>query len=152
MERLCEKCGSLVSGDVKFCPLCGEPLKSAVDLGKVGDVMPPVQTNYNTQQSYGYSTPQYGQNNIVPVQPMQSGAMTTGQWFGTILLCTCLGIVSLIINIVWGFSSTTPEPKRSFCRAMLIFDIVAYVFAFLVAIIVIVVIRDSASWSFSFPF
>ena len=34
MERVCEKCGSLVSGDVKFCPSCGAPMQSAVDLGK----------------------------------------------------------------------------------------------------------------------
>ncbi len=44
MERFCNKCGSLVSGDGVFCPNCGEKLDSAVDLGKpssqVQDLMP----------------------------------------------------------------------------------------------------------------
>ena len=101
MERLCGKCGSLVSGEVRFCPLCGEPLKSAVNLHKE-DAMPPVQQSGGgdlptviEQQNYGYSAPQYNRN-IVPSP--QSRTMTTGQWVGTILLCTILGPISLILN------------------------------------------------------
>lgn len=134
MERLCGKCGSLVSGEVKFCPLCGEPMQSAVDLRK-GDAMPPALSGSDArtaddglpksieQQNSGYSAPQYSRN-IVPSP--QNGTMTTGQWVGTILLCTILGPISLILNIVWGFGSSTPEPKRSFCRAMLIVSIIMY--------------------------
>ena len=46
MERVCEKCGSLVSGDVKFCPSCGAPMQSAVDLGKPETSPQPIQPNY----------------------------------------------------------------------------------------------------------
>lgn len=127
MERLCNRCGSLVSGEVKFCPVCGEVMQGVVDLGKGDDVMPSGVQSYGNQPaeqgSTGYSAPQYGRN-IAPVT--QNDTMTTGRWFGTILLCTCLGIVSMILNIIWGFGSSTPEPKRSFCRAMLIFNIVGY--------------------------
>lgn len=34
MERFCDKCGTLVQGEGKFCPSCGAPLDSAVDLSK----------------------------------------------------------------------------------------------------------------------
>lgn len=128
MERLCDKCGSLVGGNVKFCPMCGAPMKSAVDLGK-DDARPDsgLPQRVDTQNS-GYSAPQYGRN-ITPSSPQQGQAMTTGQWFGTILLCTILGPISLILTIVWGFSSSTPEPKRSFCKAMFIVSIIMYIFA-----------------------
>lgn len=137
MERLCGRCGSLVSGNVKFCPMCGEFLTGAVDLGKE-DVMPPVQQqqqNYEVQQNYGYSAPQYGNNNNLIRNTRQNQTMTTGQWVGTIILCTMLGIISMILNIIWGFGSDTPEPKRSFCRAMLIMNIVGYVLVIFVGIL-----------------
>ncbi len=115
MERFCEKCGSLVSGDVKFCPTCGAPLPGAVDLDKPAGQPQSVQPNYNytNQPMGGYGAPQY--NNQI-IQPQQQN-MTIGQWVGTILLCTCLGTVSFILTIVWAFSSNTPEPKKSFCKA-----------------------------------
>ena len=134
MERLCDKCGSLVGGNVKFCPLCGNPMKSAVNLGKDDDrsdseLPKPVDT-----QNSGYSAPQYGRS-IMPSSP-QSQTMTTVQWLGTILLCTVLGPISLILTIVWGFSSSTPEPKRSFCKAMFIVSIIMYIFAIVTGVAV----------------
>ena len=140
MERVCEKCGALVSGDVKFCPSCGEPMQGAVDLGKAVEA-PTVQTNYAEQQSYGYSTPQYGQN-IAPSSNMQGQRMTTGQWIGTIILCTWFGLISFILNIVWAFGSTTPEPKRSFCRALFIMEIVAMALSTILGIVMLIVFRD----------
>ena len=147
MERLCEKCGSLVSGDVKFCPNCGEPLKGAVDLGKTED-MPPVQsgygdqTNYVAQQSYGYSAPQYGQN-IAPGSNLQNKTMTAGQWVGTIILCTWFGLISFILNIVWAFGANTPEPKRSFCRAVFILEIIGMALSTILAVIMLILFRDN---------
>ena len=145
MERVCEKCGALVSGDVKFCPSCGEPMQGAVDLGKAQ--VPPVQpgygdqTNYVEQQSYGYSTPQYGQN-IAPSSNQQNQTMTTGQWVGTIILCTWFGIISFVLNIVWAFGSTTPEPKRSFCRAVFIMEIIGMALSTILAVLILIFFRD----------
>lgn len=121
MERICESCGSLVSGEGKFCPTCGAPLGSAVNLSKGANTMPSQpqpqqQMNYtaNPNMNMGYGAPQYGQPinpNIVPTQQM-----TTGQWIGTILLCSCFGLISIILTAVWAFGSSTPEPKRGFCK------------------------------------
>ena len=146
MERVCEKCGALVSGDVKFCPSGGEPMQGAVDLGKA-EQAPPVQpgygnqTNYVEQQSYGYSTPQYGQN-IAPSSNQQNQTMTTGQWVGTIILCTWFGLISFILNIVWAFGSTTPEPKRSFCRAVFIMEIIGMALSTILAVVMLVAFKD----------
>lgn len=127
MERICEHCRSLVSGDVRFCPVCGSPMKSAVDLGKRDD---PTRTNFGSGDipTSGYGAPQYGQSynpynpNIVP-----SEMLTAGQWLGTFIVCTCLGPISVILNIIWGFCSDMPEPRRSFSRAMLLINIIGIV-------------------------
>ena len=146
MERVCEKCGSLVSGDVKFCPSCGAPMQSAVDLGKPETSPQPIQPNYGytNMSNNGYGMPQYGPNINQGGVPQQ--AMTTGQWVGTILLCTCLGIISLILNIVWGFSSSTPEPKRGFCRGMFFAELILMGISIILCIILVVfflpVIKD----------
>lgn len=130
MEKVCEQCGSLVSGNVKFCPVCGAYMPGAVDLGKPdvqSDIMPNGGQTYDyTGRDTGYSPPQYGQNinNIAP-SAQQQQSMSTGEWFVTIFLCSALGIVSVILNIVWGVDMKTSEPKRSFCRAMLIFNILS---------------------------
>ncbi len=135
MERFCEKCGSFVNGDVKFCPTCGAPMKSAVDLGKSEDIMPqaqPVQPNYTTP-NMGYGAPQYGQSINPSAAPTQN--MTTGQWIGTILLCSCFGLISFILTAVWAFGSTTPEPKRGFCKGYFIVQLILIGISIIIGII-----------------
>lgn len=189
MERFCDKCGTLVSGDGTFCPQCGASLPGAVNLTKPSNDMmgtvtpgvdnvlrpgehpetdeyftgagdhftnnglgndpmptlgrdipspsapvPPVspvpptgQANMNYQQygsspapasggSYG-TMPNYPQN--MNVNSSNSQDMSVGQWVGTCLLGSCLGIISLILLFVWAFGDT-PQPKKNYARAMLI--------------------------------
>lgn len=152
MERFCNKCGSLVSGDGVFCPNCGEKLESAVDLGMpstpVSDVMPMAPTTTsNTTGTYGATntTGTYGAANTngttnttgvgsyqgqIPsygqpvVTPVNTTEMTVGQWVLTIFL-SGLGIIGLILLFVWAFSSDTPISKKNYARAMLIWQAIA---------------------------
>lgn len=149
MERFCNKCGSLVSGDGVFCPNCGEKLDSAVDLGKpasqVQDVMPSVSSTPASSSTYGSAntTGTYGTTNSTttntvnttgnmggyqgqmpsysqPIQPVNTQPeMTTGQWVLTIFL-SGLGIIGIILLFVWAFGNDTPTSKRNYSRAMLI--------------------------------
>lgn len=136
MERFCNKCGSLVSGDGVFCPNCGEKLDSVVDLGKPSTepmmssapIAPsaPVASdnsnNYNNTTGVGsnqgqipnYGAPVYPQNNN-----NNNSEMSVGQWVLTIFL-SGLGIIGLILLFVWGFGSDTPTVKKNYARAMLI--------------------------------
>lgn len=135
MERFCENCHSLVNGEVKFCPMCGSPMKSAVDLDKRDD---PIQPDFGSNEirASGYAAPQYGEGHSpygqynVPPQ-----MLTTEQWLGTIILCSCLGIISVILNVIWGYCSDVPEPKRSFSRAMLIVNIISTVLGIVLAFV-----------------
>lgn len=143
MERFCSKCGTLVTGSGAFCPQCGAPLESAVDLNKPEPaptsqpvysqpVNPqpsqpmysqPVQ-NYNVNQG---AMPNYPQNYNAQPTSMNSASeeMTAGNWALTIFLTSALGIVSWILLFVWGFSSTTPQPKKNYCRGMLIWTAIS---------------------------
>lgn len=125
MERVCKDCGSMVNGEAKFCPVCGKLMERAVDPDKQRpDVMPQqaimnapaVQPGNNMGSSAGYGAPQ----NIAPtprnIAPQVQ--LTTGEWVLTIIVSTFFGLVSLVLNAVWGFSNDTPEPKRTYCRAM----------------------------------
>lgn len=135
MERFCEQCGALVSGDVKFCPSCGAPMKSAVSLDKGEDIMPqsqPMQPNYN--MNMGYGAPQYGQP-INQSANTSAQTMTTGQWIGTILLCSCFGVISFILTAVWAFGSTTPEPKRGFCKGYFFVQLIMMAVGVIISII-----------------
>ena len=62
MERFCSKCGSLVSGS--FCPQCGAPMESAVNLNKQEDVMPAANPSQpmGGAQPAGYSQSTYNDN------------------------------------------------------------------------------------------
>ena len=141
MERFCSKCGSLVTGEGKFCPKCGEPMDSAVDLSKPSSQpysqptdpagMPyaqqstPVTPNpapysqrntYNTTGNYA-QMPNYPMNNTAPAEKTET--MTVGQWVGTILLTSCIPVVSLVLLFVFAFGDS-PQPKKNYCRANLI--------------------------------
>lgn len=143
MERFCDKCGTLVSGDGEFCPSCGARLEGAVsvpnsgvDLGKPGvePMMPnaplnpvptPTQNTYQGQSNMGYAQqPVYPQPTYN--QPQQTKEMSVGEWVLTIFL-SGLSVIGLILLFVWAFSDGTPIAKKNYARAMLIWQLIAVV-------------------------
>lgn len=136
MERFCEKCGTLVSGEGTFCPNCGAALPSAVSLGKSTPTLEPMSSNpmpnyyggqsNSEQQSYNQSTP--SNQAQMPVYPQsynnngmqnQYQQMSVGSWVGTIILSS-LGIIGLIFLFIWAFDSSTMQPKKNFARGYLL--------------------------------
>jgi len=126
MERFCDKCGTLVQGDGKFCPSCGAPLESAVDLSKPAAGSPSVEPMQTTPTPIGntYQSPNAAQMPSYPQNYNNTGTtertenMTVGQWVLTLFLSS-LSIIGLILLFVWAFSDT-PQPKKNFARGMLV--------------------------------
>lgn len=161
MERFCNKCGSLVSGDGVFCPNCGEKLESAVDLGKpaaqVEDMMPTVPSTPVSTNNFGTTNTTYGTTNTTNtttttnnmggyqgqmpsysqpvVTPVNTTEMSVGQWVLTLFLSS-LNIIGLILLFVWAFSSDTPISKKNYARATLIWLAIAVGASILLNIIV----------------
>lgn len=104
-----------------------------------------VNTNFSAQrhvpQGYAplYAPPQ-GQARPYGGQPYQYGAqypaqpdvekLTMGQWVGTLFLSTCLGMISYVLLILWGFGNGAKEPRKSFARAMLVLLPIVHVLSF----------------------
>lgn len=159
MQRVCPKCNTLVTGEGAFCPSCGEPLPSAVQLDK--DPAPGASVQFTPSQSMGAqssqstqqsnSIPNYGapQPNTVPnyggtannnsqftnANVVNTTEMTLGQWVGTIILTTWFGLISLILCIVWGVSDSTPIAKKRYCQAMIIIQGIGIVLSIIYMII-----------------
>lgn len=158
MERFCSKCGTLVSGNGTFCPQCGAPMESAVDVGgnvnlnKTVNSMPaasaPVQSvpapTYQ-QAPYQQPAPTYPQYSSTPAA--NNEVMSVGQWVGTIILSS-LGIIGLILLFVWGFSNDTPTNKKNYARAMLIMWAIAvgvYILFFIIMLALGIGLSDAFS-------
>lgn len=98
-----------------------------------------VNTNFSAQRHVpqGY-VPQYMPPQPYMQQPQPYRAMpqtdveklTTGQWVGTLFLSTCLGVISIVLLILWGFADGAKEPRKSFARAMLIVVPIFYIVVF----------------------
>lgn len=156
MERFCDKCGTLVSGDGEFCPSCGARLESisggsagGIDLNKStpgvepmmaepipGPIPTPTSSNNTYQGQTNYAQmPVYPQNyNQTTSSAVNQSEMTVGNWVLTIFLAN-LGIIGLILLFVWGFSNDTPIAKKNFARAMLIWSAISYGLVILLSII-----------------
>lgn len=143
MERFCDKCGTLVSGEGMFCPNCGAILPGAVNLGKpASSEMPSTNSSEvypGGQQTYNQVPPNQAQMPVYP-QSYNTGntqeyqTMSVGSWVGTILL-SCLGIIGLIFLFIWAFDSSTIQPKKNYARAMLIIQAISVGFAILIMIL-----------------
>lgn len=82
-----------------------------------------------TTETAGYGTNGYTAGHSAPyVNPtyatVSQEEMTVGQWVLTTFLVN-LPIVGLILLFVWGFGDSTPEAKKNYSRAMLIWRAVA---------------------------
>ena len=155
MSKTCNNCGNIMDDDANICSRCGTQyiaLQSAQPAADAGGYqqqpqqpqqMPAYQQQYQQyQQPYGQGYQQGYQ------QPYQQYAavekpMGVGSWVGTILLTTCLGLVSLILLFVWGFGNDVPIAKKNYCRAMLIVELIAVGVSILFLIIFAVIFASS---------
>ena len=140
MSKTCQNCNNIFDDGYNICPRCG------MQYIEPEQPMPGQFQQPNAQ----YGTPVYGQQPynqpygqpVAPVYPPAEQPMTVGQWVGTILLTTCLGTISLILLLVWGFSNTTPTAKKNYCRGMLIVDAIGIVLGIIFMIILFALVAE----------
>lgn len=114
MERFCDKCGTLVQGEGKFCPSCGAPLESAVDLSK--PAAPATEPMQSAPTVNTYTSPNAAQMPAYPQSYNNGGMiertedMSVGQWALTIFLSS-LGLIGIILRS-YGRSAATRLSRR----------------------------------------
>ena len=80
------------------------------------------QPQYNNQQQQNYYQP-----NQVPLEE----PVSLGDWILTLIIMA-IPCVNLIMMFVWGFGSGVKTSKKNYCRAMLVFLLIAVVFYLLI--------------------
>lgn len=135
--------------DANICSRCGTQYVA------LQSVQPEQAVNnagvYQQPQYQPYQQP-YGQGYQQPYAAPAEAPMSVGSWVGTILLTTCLGIISIILLLVWAFSNDVNIAKKNYCRAMLIVYLIGIGLAIIFSIVFAAVIAsawDEISSSFS---
>ncbi|MBQ7834561.1 MAG: hypothetical protein IJ385_02145 [Ruminiclostridium sp.] len=143
MSKRCTKCGTFLTDTDRFCPGCGENAPAELEnTGSAFDTAAQPQ-QANTQSQYGQPAPPPYVPSSAPQYnpyPQQEEEMTTGKWLLTIFLTTGFGIISIILLFVWGFGSSAPQAKKNYCKAMLIYQAIAFVLSFILIFVYIFVI------------
>lgn len=145
MSIYCNKCGSQLEDDARFCNSCGANVGGSAE----PEVKPtPVQTQTPIQpippvQPQSAPQPTTYQNiNYINNDP-QNRPVTIGDWIITTILLAipCVGIIMLF---VWAFDKSTPLSKQNFCKATLIMALIGFTIS-----IVFFVIAIIAGYSFT---
>lgn len=112
----CPFCGATNNENTAFCVNCGADLSA----------------NQSVQQGVQYTTQQVVQ------PPVKNETVTVGQWMLTMFLLI-LPVANIILTFVWAFSKGVKPSKRNFCKAMLIYELIAIGISVITAIIIIAV-------------
>lgn len=93
--------------------------------------------NYqNTENKNDFQNMNYEYNtsyNMNPY-PQESEPVSLGDWIVTMII-GAIPLVGIIVYIVWAFSNTISISKRNYCRASLIFTVIAIVLSVLFIVI-----------------
>ncbi len=148
--KTCQNCGNVFDDSFKFCTRCGTQYieQPAPQPQQTPPTQYSQQSQYSNQQYNQYSQPYRQPTYVAPADP----PMTLGQWVGTILLTQCLGIISIILLFVWGFSNDVPLAKKNYCRAMLIFEAIALGVVILIMIFMFSIVATGAGLGMSGAF
>lgn len=136
--------------DANICPRCGTQYIAlqGANPEQAADYQQ-AQYQQQTYQQYQPFQQPYGQGYQQPYQQYVSPAekpMGVGSWVGTILLTTCLGVISLILLLVWAFSNDVPIAKKNYCRAMLIVELIGVGLCILLVIVFTIIFANSNIW------
>lgn len=163
MERFCDRCGSLVSGNVKHCTFCGAEMDKKLSVSSSLDVdtdsifddaledntditaaavqntARAVHSNPQSSADDCSAVPQADQGGYIPLYKpnntvQESNEYTTTRWLGTLVVSMFFGIVSDIILIIWARDDSNMM-RRNFARAMLIIAPIVHFGFFLVLLV-----------------
>lgn len=149
--KQCASCGSMLADDTKFCPKCGAPAESALQVPQqpaagAGYVQPGQGAAPQNMPPYGYGAPVPAQ---APQKPM-NGIGLAGMIFGIFTYIFCwvpvfgliLGLVGVILSGV-GLGRRERCSLNGFAIAGLVLSILGLVVALIMTIVVLAALGAS---------
>lgn len=125
----CEKCGSSLLEDSKFCGGCGAKTEMQPAYATTqGQSVDPPHTSIVASQTPPSAASPAARPQTPPAYTPQPGVepLSVGQYIVTLLLMM-IPIVGIILLFKWGFSGAVNPNKKNMARAYLIFFAVWFV-------------------------
>ncbi len=93
-------------------------------------------TQQTGQAQNDYMQPMYPQQGVQ--QPFDTDEVTVGDWMLTIFII-CIPILNFIMLLIWAFGDSTPVSKANFCKAQLIWMLIAVCLSIIAVILMVFV-------------
>ncbi len=128
MSKKCNLCGNEMADAAKFCNNCGAELSVQPEV----TYQQPQQTQQPQQQQIVYQAPQNATQNV---QNDYEKPMSIKDWLLTIFLLS-LPFAGFILLLVWAFGGTEKTSKSNYCKAVLIYGLIAVGLSILIMIVI----------------
>lgn len=132
----CEKCGSKLPENAKFCAGCGAKAELAQPIASQPQAQytPPATTYQTSPVQAPQPQPQVHAYTPTPAySPAQSQCeILSVKQYMVMLLLLCIPIVNFVLLLMWSFGSSAGPSKKNFARAMLFFTVIMVVLWFVV--------------------
>jgi len=144
---ICNSCGrNNQNEDANFCEYCGVSLQeSNLQESNVQEIKPTYNYSYkNETDNTSTATPPPMTTQAIDISENKK-PVSFLNWLGTysIMLIPILGgLVFLIMLIIWSFSDSTPESKKNWARATLVYMIIMIVLAMLLILAAVLMFRN----------
>lgn len=129
---VCSLCRTMIPEGASRCPKCGASVSKQSSTGI--QPRPAGPTGSQSAGPNGYQPAGYG-GYPYPFPQVNNQPVSMGDWVVT-LLVAAIPLVGFIMYFVWAFSGGTPESKKNWARAVLIWMAIGFI-PFVLAVIAI---------------
>ena len=147
---VCSLCGAKIPEGAPRCPTCGasaprqsstgiQPRSTGSSGGPSAGPGGYQSAGYSGYPSAGYSGYPY------PFPQANNQSVSMGDWVVT-LLVAAIPLVGFIMYFVWAFSGGTPESKKNWARAVLIWMAIGFIPFLLVIITIVGILLGNVSY------
>lgn len=147
---VCSLCGTKIPEGASRCPRCGASISKQSSTGIQPRSTGPSgyqsagPSGYQSPGPSGYQPAGYG-GYPYPFPQINNQPVSTGDWVVT-LLVAAIPLVGFIMYFVWAFSGGTPESKKNWARAVLIWMAIGFIPSLLLIITIFGVVLGNVSY------
>lgn len=120
----CEKCGTEIIKQGRFCPKCGQPITSVRNEEEnIPIASEPITERLSYEQLMNI-TPCKSDKENMPLKDSSEAVLSVWGYLSTFLL-SMIPLVGIIVIIVWAIGSSNKN-KTNFCRAIILWWVIGF--------------------------